>query len=202
MSGWIYVLELPPNDFIKVGQTTDLAKRFASHLNAVGMNGGGVTRVFSIACAEPVICERNLISAVRQLRGVWSVVGREIFGGVSFSQVVEAAEQVAAVQTMAAVQFLNVPPGFLGDVAQVFEEGAEAVHLADLPARLGALRPETYSFLTVPAVGRALREQGVHVDTVYVPGKPRQMASRKGVKREWLQRGLAAVRLLPTGPAA
>lgn len=89
----------------------------------------------------------------------------------------DAAGEVAASEERQVV--------LLDDVRQVFGSAA-AVHLPDLVAALAGLRPELYGHLDVFSLGRLLRAAGVEVDTVYVPGKPREDTSRKGVKREWL----------------
>jgi S-DNA-T family DNA segregation ATPase FtsK/SpoIIIE len=73
----------------------------------------------------------------------------------------------------------------LDDVRQVFGAAA-AMHIPDLVAALAELRPALYGHLDVFSLGRLLRAAGVEVDTVYDGSKPRDEASRKGVKREWL----------------
>jgi S-DNA-T family DNA segregation ATPase FtsK/SpoIIIE len=73
----------------------------------------------------------------------------------------------------------------LDDVRRVFEN-AKAMHLTDIAVGLAELRPLLYGNLDADSLGRQLRAAGVEVDSVYVSGKPREKASNKGVKREWL----------------
>lgn len=73
----------------------------------------------------------------------------------------------------------------LDDVRRVFG-AADAMHLPDIATGLGELRPMLYGNLDPNSLGRQLRRAEVRVDSVHVAGKPREEASRKGVKREWL----------------
>jgi S-DNA-T family DNA segregation ATPase FtsK/SpoIIIE len=73
----------------------------------------------------------------------------------------------------------------LDDVQHVFQ-GAQAMHLADIVAGLAQLRPALYGHLDATALGTQLRAAGVQTATVWATGKPREQASGKGVKREWL----------------
>lgn len=73
----------------------------------------------------------------------------------------------------------------LDDVRQVLA-GAEAMHSEDVVAGLAHLRPQLYGGLDVRSLGSQLRAAGVNVEQVYVSDKPRELASRKGVRREWL----------------
>jgi len=73
----------------------------------------------------------------------------------------------------------------LDDVRRVFG-AADAMHLADIAIGLAGLRPLLYGNLDATSLGAQLRAAGVCVDSVYVSGKPRDKASNKGVKREWL----------------
>ncbi|MDN5919063.1 MAG: hypothetical protein L0I76_28880, partial [Pseudonocardia sp.] len=73
----------------------------------------------------------------------------------------------------------------LDDVQRVFQD-AQAMHLGDIVAGLGLLRPALYGHLDAAALGTQLRAAGVQTGTVWATGKPREQASGKGVKRDWL----------------
>lgn len=87
----------------------------------------------------------------------------------------------------------------LDDVRTVLG-ATEAMHLPDLVSALAEIRPELYGMLDPVSLGKMLRAAGVEVDTVYVPGKPREEASRKGVRRSWLD--IAATEVIGDGDAA
>lgn len=73
----------------------------------------------------------------------------------------------------------------LDDARQVMGN-SDALHLVDIAVGLAELRPLLYGNLDAASLGAQLRRAGVRVDSVYVAGKPREQASNKGVKREWL----------------
>lgn len=74
----------------------------------------------------------------------------------------------------------------LDDVRKVFGSG-DTAHLDDLVGGLAELRPQLYGALDARSLGSQLRAAGVEVGNVYSPGKPRERATAKGVRRAALE---------------
>lgn len=73
---------------------------------------------------------------------------------------------------------------FLGDCRQVVT--SPTAHLGDLAASLETLRPALYGHLDNGRLAGMLRAAGVRVDSVWDATKPREEASQKGIRVEWL----------------
>lgn len=98
MSDWVYVLELSPPGYVKVGQSTNLPKRLNDHMRAVGMSGAAVTRIFSVASEDADTLERMILKQVTEMPGAVVVNGREIFAGVTFLEVATIADRAAGIR--------------------------------------------------------------------------------------------------------
>lgn len=130
-------------------------------------DGADAAIVRSVHGLDAVAAEKVAMRA-RQAR----LAAGRLTGAAAGATMAEEADQAALVD----------------DVRQVFASLANpgALHLADLVTGLAALRQGIYGHLDNTALASMLRFAGVRVATVHAPGKPREEASAKGTKVEWL----------------
>lgn len=171
MNGWLYVLELQPMGYVKVGRSVSIASRISSHVVAARLAGGQVARMFAAQCADIEAGERNLLNSIMRMQGAQLVAGREVFAGVTFAQAVTAANELSdeggRFGSVVAPQ-----PELVADILAAMG-GEVAMHIAELLPRLVRARPGVYGSLSVHDLGRALRRAGVPVGQMKVRGRNR-----------------------------
>lgn len=168
MASWIYVLELSPPGFVKVGQTTQLPNRLNDHIRVVGMSGAAVTRVFSVACAGAELLERQILKRVADLPGAVAVNGREIYAGVTFLEVATIADREAGARYRKVRPVQNLGNDELRDLLEDVDEALGAddvVRATDVAARLRELAPryQPYQRMDGQRLAERLSVEGVDV---------------------------------------
>jgi hypothetical protein len=180
---WIYIIQLAPTGYIKVGRTTSLGRRLVTHVGNAACGGSEVARVMLFACVDSATKERRLIRAVAELSGATTAYGKETFRGVTFMAAVAIADEIAG----SPIQRANCNDSvqsLLAAACEVMDEIASTrMSLDELRRRLTGRWPDLYGYLTNHALGALLRRAGVTPMTVWCPARRREM---KGVKREWL----------------
>jgi hypothetical protein len=176
MHGWIYVLELAPSGWVKVGKTETLSKRVARHIGTARFGGGRVVSVLSFAADDMDSAERNLLIDLAAHPGATLVHGRETFAGLPFMEVARLADRVVGYRKGAA---WKPEPDLQGRCAAAMDAaGITRISLNHLRILLGDGGPPNNHDL-----GRELRRGGCVPDAVRCKHEGRTM---QGIKREWL----------------
>lgn len=192
---WLYVIELAPSGFVKVGRTAKIGARLSQHIANARFGGGAVARVFTTACNNAALCERVLIDTLARKRGVVLVHGKETFAGVTFSDAVEMANKAADV---GGARPLVDPPrptegqrrtllAHCGEVMDGLQVRRLALSL--LRDTLAERRPEEYAGISVADLGKAVRTSGLAPSTVWCQASGGRAAY--GIKREWIVAALS-----------
>lgn len=172
MSDWLYVLDLQPTGYVKVGRTDSIGRRVGSHVASARLGGGQVAQIFATQCADVEGAEKSLIQSLRRIPGAKLVVGREVFTGITFAHVVTIANGMVAGGGMVGSAVASMPD-FVADVRSALQEET-AIHLAELLTRLVYDRPEMYGPFSVLDLSRALRRAGVPTGQIKICGRNRR----------------------------
>lgn len=175
-AGWLYVLEIAPDDRIKVGRTSKLGNRLAAHVAAARFGGGSVRRVFCVEVVEPETAEIELIAAVRHQPGAAVVQGKEVFDGVTFERAVRIASDVAQVRALPSEEE-SLPTSLIADCSTALGD-ADRVALRELRDRLADLWPDRYRAMDTTVLGKTLRAHWVPIVALWIDGR-----SHKGIRR-------------------
>lgn len=168
MSGWIYVLELAPTGWVKVGRTNKLGARLTTHIANAGFGGASITRAFAVACAKDEAVEKEVLAALPRQPGVTLVHGKETFAGVDFPEAVRVADAIAAravtsVEGRASIEVLPQPyAGSLDDIVAAMQ-GEAKVRTQVVLQRLVRESPENYLAWDCKRLSAFLRSHHVQV---------------------------------------
>jgi hypothetical protein len=186
VSGWVYVLELAPTGYIKVGQTSKLGARLATHIANASFGGASIARTFSVACDDEGAAERALLAKLHARPDAVLAHGKETFAGVTFMEAVAAADDAFSrrnaaplARPVSSYQRLVEDSRGIMDAHRFARIGLAP--LRELLATEGA--GDDYAALSVVDLGRALRKVNIIPMTVHCPVSRRRM---RGIKRTYL----------------
>lgn len=166
-AGWLYVLELAPSGWVKVGHTAKIGARLTTHIANAGFGGATITRTFSAACGDAETAEDALLAAMHAHPGAALVHGRETFSGVPFAVAAHAADRVVASQIAAPRASESLTAAVMAALAK------EPLHTDELLAKLATAEP-TYARLTARELASALREYGIRPCQLWRHGRNRK----------------------------
>lgn len=127
-----------------------------------------MTRVFSVACTETELLERQVLKQVAKLPGAVVVNGREIFAGVTFLEVATIVDREAGLRYRKVRPVQTLRDDELRDLLEDVHEALGpdvVVRAADMVARLREIAPgyRPYGHLDGQRLAEGLSGEGVEV---------------------------------------